>query len=92
MGDLYKRTEAGGDTVALVHAIALLIECLDNRIGLVSFEEYQRKLMALWEQIPADDTSGAGAVFQKLSEIITDAIAKRLPPPGSHTSLYASGQ
>lgn len=81
MGDIYTRSASaggGGEHVALVYALGLFIECLDAK-GIVSFEDYRAKLMALWDQIPADDPSGVGGVFGKLSEIITDAIDRRPP-------------
>jgi len=83
MGDLYTKSKPAtaavitdGETMALVHSIALLVECLD-KAGLISFEDYRTKLMALWNELPPDDNSGASAVFDQLSTLIAEAITKR---------------
>jgi hypothetical protein len=89
MGELYE-SNGDGTTAAIVHSIALIVECMDKS-GVFSFEEYRTKLMALWDQVPADDKSGAAAVFDQLSTIIAEAITKRPFRPQSHTSRYASG-
>jgi len=80
MAQLSKPAPGASESTALVMAIVLLTECLDQK-GLVKFEDYRTRLREVWDQMPADDAgSGAGAVFEKLISVLNEVISKKHSP------------